>query len=221
MARFQKARTAFCHRAAKRRIRYIQGTTTLGLNYSMGEFNLQCFVDSDYCGDVFDGKAMSGDILKIGNAMCSWGAKKQKSVSLSTCESEYFPMTMAVQEVLWTRRILEEIGISVNYSVPLRSYHQASIQWAAGGTSSSGRAKHIGVRVHFLHDLVAEMMVGVVYVPSEINDADFLTKPLGRILHCRAMARIGLGSAFEEDCCDVYRMCRSLTFVQFVEVWLM
>ncbi len=40
----------------------------------------------------------------------------------------------------------------------------------------------------------------VVYVPTEDNDSDILTKPLGPTLLRGIMDRLGLGGAIEEEC---------------------
>ena len=74
----------------------------------------------------------------------------------------------------------------------MRSDNEAAIGWAMSDKCPSGRAKHIDVRVHFIRELVRKSLVQVLYVPSEKNDADMMTKPLGpNILH-GTMRRIGL-----------------------------
>ena len=132
LARFQNAPTAYCHRGAKRVLRYLRGTTKLGMQYAGRNFDVHAFVDSDYAGDTVDRKSMSGYFVKLGDATCVWGSKKQSAVALSTCESEYYAMTLAAQQVVWIRRVLKEIGIKMEESSPLRSDNLAAIDWAKG-----------------------------------------------------------------------------------------
>lgn len=54
------------------------------------------FVVADYAGDIVDSKLMSGYMVKLGDALFVWGEKQQTTVSLSTCECEYYAMTLAV-----------------------------------------------------------------------------------------------------------------------------
>ena len=68
LARFQNAPTPFCHRTAKRVLRYLRGTTEFGLTFTTGPPNLTSFVDSDYDGDTTDRKSMTGYLIKLGKA---------------------------------------------------------------------------------------------------------------------------------------------------------
>ena len=128
LARFQNAPTRYCHRTAKRVLRYPRGSCDVCITYSTGNMRIQAFVDSDYAGGVVDRKSMSGYLIKLGNATCIWGSKKQASVALSTCEPEYFAMVLASKEVMWLTRVLDEAGLKPNSEVPL----QAAIGWATG-----------------------------------------------------------------------------------------
>lgn len=47
------------------------------------------YSDSDYGGDLDNGKSTSGYVFHIGSAIFSWSSKKQQTVGLSTCEAEY------------------------------------------------------------------------------------------------------------------------------------
>lgn len=200
LARFQSAPTQYCHRGVKRVLRYLRGTSKFALHYQAGETTLQAYVDADYAGDSMDRKSMSGFLVKAGDATFAWGARKQSAVALSTCEAEYYAMTMAAQELIWLGRVMSEAGLNVKEGTPLRSDNQSAITWATGERCPTGRAKHIDVRIHFIRDLVKESMIDVVYVPTEENDADFLTKPLGRVLLQGVLSRISLGTSAEEEC---------------------
>lgn len=200
LARFQNAPTAFCHRGAKRVLRYIRGTKDHGLLYRTGDWDLSAFVDADYAADTTDRKSMSGYVVKLGNAICSWGAKKQATVALSTCESEYYAITLCAKETIWIRRVLKEASLEVNGATTVRSDNQSAINWATGERCPSGRAKHIDVQIHFIRELVSDSIIQLKYVPSEENDADFLTKPISPSALNGVIGRIGLGEVIEEEC---------------------
>ncbi|KAK9715448.1 hypothetical protein RND81_06G165900 [Saponaria officinalis] len=71
--------------AAKRILRYLQGTKDCGLFYKMGENSeLVGFCDSDYAGDLDDRKSTTGYAFMLGSAAVSWCSKKQPVVTLST-----------------------------------------------------------------------------------------------------------------------------------------
>ena len=200
LARFQNAPTAYCHRGAKRVLRYLRGSSAKGMHYKSGSLDLHGFVDSDYAGDTVDRKSMSGFIVKLGDATCVWGSKKQTAVALSTCEAEYYALTLAAKELIWVGRVLKEVGIKSLGTSSLRTDNEAAIEWATGEKCPSGRAKHIDVRVHFIRELVQHTQLKVSHVASEENDADMLTKPLGPQNLRRIVKRIRLGGAIEEEC---------------------
>lgn len=86
---------------------------TYGLTFTLGDMCISGFVDSDLGNDEKDRKSMSGFILIIGGAPCIWGARKQISVELSTCDAKYYAFSDGVKEVLCLRRALEKAGISL------------------------------------------------------------------------------------------------------------
>ena len=53
----------------------------------------------------------------INGAPVVFNSKKQQSVALSTAEAEYMALHLCVQEVLWTRSLLKEMQVQINYAV--------------------------------------------------------------------------------------------------------
>ena len=63
--------------AAKRILRYLQGTRDSGLFYKKGEkLELLGFIDSDYAGDQDDRRSTSGNVFMLGTGAVSWSSKK-------------------------------------------------------------------------------------------------------------------------------------------------
>lgn len=96
--------------------------------------------------------------------------------------------------------MLRECGQRTDKTVSNLSDNQCALNCAGGEKCLSGRAKHIDVKIHFIRDLIKSEIINVDYVPSEMNDADILTKPLGRMRMNTIMNRIGLGQDLEEEC---------------------
>ena len=71
---------------AKNLLRYLFGTITYGLRYTVGDVRLLGYTDVDWAGNVEDRKSTSGCCFSLGSASISWMSKKQKSVALSTAE---------------------------------------------------------------------------------------------------------------------------------------
>ncbi|XP_050875171.1 secreted RxLR effector protein 161-like [Lathyrus oleraceus] len=76
--------------SVKRIMKYLKGTTNVGLWYPKGSiFNLVGYSDVDYAGSKTDRKSTSGTCHILGNALVSWARKTQTCVALRTAESEY------------------------------------------------------------------------------------------------------------------------------------
>ena len=59
--------------------------------------------------------------------------------------------------------------------------NETCIKWSEGSVGGSERAKHVDLRIHFVHDAVATKHPSQarhgVKVESKLNGADILTKP--------------------------------------------
>ncbi|XP_019236118.1 PREDICTED: uncharacterized protein LOC109216423 [Nicotiana attenuata] len=103
-ARFQSNPKESHLKAAKRILRYLEGTQDLVLYYPSGDnFNLIGYADADYAGYLVDRKSTSGMALFLGSCLISWGTRKQNSVALSTIEAEYVAAASCYAQLLWIK----------------------------------------------------------------------------------------------------------------------
>ena len=124
---------------------------------------------------------MGGQLVFLDTAPIMWRTSKQKSVCLSTMESEFVSMTDAVKELIWFNRILQEC---VNRKVINESKLQpdlfvdnlATIDFVKSPIENH-RTKHIDVKLFFIRDLFFQDNFNIKYVNSKDNIADALTKP--------------------------------------------
>ncbi|KAH9650394.1 hypothetical protein KPL70_026373 [Citrus sinensis] len=129
---------------AKQILRYVKGTLSFGLIYKQQvPFVLSGFVYADWVGDVNDSRSTTGYCFNSGSAAVSWCSKKQVTVSLSSCEAEYVAATMAAQECLRLKRLIQELSSAAfNYSVSIHCDNESAIKLA--------RTKHIETHYHFV-----------------------------------------------------------------------
>ena len=82
--------------ALKRILRYLKGTTNIGILYKHdGSDKCVGYNDADWAGDPSDRKSTSGYIFMFSDGLISWSSKKQKCVALSTAETEYVALSGA------------------------------------------------------------------------------------------------------------------------------
>ncbi|KAK4340775.1 hypothetical protein RND71_039276 [Anisodus tanguticus] len=176
-ARFQASPKVSLFNVVKRIIRYVTGTSDLGIWYSKDTNpNLIGYSDSDWAGDVNDRKSTRGECFYLGNNLVSWYSHKQNCVSLSTVESEYVAAGSCCAQLIWLRHMLDDYGIS-NNSMILYCDNLSAINISKNPVQRS-RTKHIDIRHHFLRDLVEKQLVQIEYVDTFCQLTDIFTKPL-------------------------------------------
>ncbi|KAI3732628.1 hypothetical protein L1987_63835 [Smallanthus sonchifolius] len=95
--------------AVKRIFRYLKGKLRLGLWYSKQQsFDFKVYTDSDYGGCNLDRKSTSGGCQFLGDRLVSWQCKKQSTVSVSTCETEYIAAASGCSQILWIQQQLRD-----------------------------------------------------------------------------------------------------------------
>ncbi|XP_062535117.1 uncharacterized protein LOC134204311 [Armigeres subalbatus] len=166
--------------AAKRVVRYLQGTVNKKLYFNGSILELTGYTDADWAGDCKSRKSTSGYVFLFGGAAVSWKSTKQNSVSLSSMESEYVALCDAAQETIWLRRVLQDIGVKQEDPTTLYEDNQSCIAFAKSERTTR-RSKHIETKQMFVQDLCRKDVIRLQYLCSEDMVADALTKPLGTI----------------------------------------
>ena len=96
----------------KRVLKYLQGTKDFGLEFKRNKnFKLVGFSDADFARDVDDRASNSGYLMNMGSAAVAWSCKKQDTIVNSTAEAEYISAWEATCEIVWLRRILQDLKV--------------------------------------------------------------------------------------------------------------
>jgi ribonuclease HI len=169
--------------AAKRVLRYLKGTTALGLTYNgknQNDIHVNAFSDSDYGGDTDTRRSTTGFVIRINNSTISWTSKRQPTVALSSAEAEYMAISEAVQEVKWITQLLEELNYKQRESGPITLYsdNQAAIAISENDVNHT-RTKHIDIRHHFVRESIKNKQIKPEWVATANQIADINTKALG------------------------------------------
>jgi hypothetical protein len=114
----------------------------------------------------------------LNGAVVSWKSKRQNVVALSSAEAEFMAASSLVQEVIYIRRLLYNLGFPQESPTEIGEDNRTCIAWSEGSVGGSDRAKHIDLRRHFVHEAVQGKVLTLKAVKSEDNIADLLTKPL-------------------------------------------
>ncbi|CAI7882735.1 unnamed protein product [Closterium sp. NIES-53] len=135
--------------AAKRLVRYVSATTSVGLEYSAvrqrlqrgaadlgkGEMLLTCYTDASFNSMKADGTNIGGYVCLFGGGAVSWRNKKQN------------------EEVVWLRRLLEEIGVCQKEPTVIFCDNESAVKLAKN-TCLHGLTKHIRPKWHRVRRLL-------------------------------------------------------------------
>ncbi|KAH9331480.1 hypothetical protein KI387_003588, partial [Taxus chinensis] len=92
---------------AKHVLRYLRGTIKSGIRYARGEgIRFMGYTDADWAGSTTEKRSTSGCCFSLGSGVVSWFSRKQKSMALSSAESEYIAASMATCEAISLRKLL-------------------------------------------------------------------------------------------------------------------
>ncbi|KAG6525448.1 hypothetical protein ZIOFF_015404 [Zingiber officinale] len=142
--------------AAKRVLRYVQGTTDLGLSFQKNHaLNLVGYCDSDLGGSLDDMKSTSGYCFSFGSAIFSWVSKKQQSVAQSSAEAEYISASVATSQAIWLRKILADLGHHQIEGTVLYCDNKSAIAMAKNPVHHN-RTRHIALKHHFIRQAIED-----------------------------------------------------------------
>ncbi|GBO17670.1 Retrovirus-related Pol polyprotein from transposon TNT 1-94 [Araneus ventricosus] len=134
--------------AAKRVLRYLKKTINFGLVFELYDKVVHGYSDSDWGNSQEDRKSYSGYCFTLSNSAILWESQKQKTVALSSTESEYMSLSDSDIEYLYLQKLLSELDlgvlckqITINVAIKL-----------AENSLFHSRTKHIDIRHHFIRD---------------------------------------------------------------------
>ena len=176
-------------RAVRKIIAYLNKTKDVELVFVKdGDRKLSVYVDADYANKDNDRRSVSGIVVMVGGTVVNASSTKQPCVTLSTSEAEYVAMAQGAKTALFRKAVMDFLQPELAHeTIDLFEGNQGVIT-IAENLISGGRTKHIGVRFHFIRELVEPKVLNIHYTKSSNQHADILTKPLG----LEAFARHGV-----------------------------
>nr|XP_028960004.1 uncharacterized protein LOC108174058 [Malus domestica] len=163
--------------AVKRIIRYLKGSSSLGIQFTPGSLHLQSYSDADWAGDPNDRRSTSGFVIFLGSNPISWSSKKQHIVSRFSTEAEYRALAITAAELAWIRQLFCDLHISLS-NPPLIYCDNISAIALSTNPVFHARSKHIEIDYHFVRERVIRGDLQIQHVSSADQSADILTKGL-------------------------------------------
>ncbi|XP_010430794.1 PREDICTED: uncharacterized protein LOC104715037 [Camelina sativa] len=190
--RYLKAPRKFHLTAVHKILRYLMGTIGQGLFYGKDhDFSLRGFSDADWGGCPDNRRSHTGYAIFIGQSLVSWKSKKQQVVSMSSAESEYRAMSMITKELLWFTYILK--ALRVPFTLPAYLYcDNTAALYIASNSVYHERTKHIEFDCHKVREAIEDGILKTMFVRTNHQLADVLTKALHPIPFQEIMRKMGV-----------------------------
>ncbi|XP_039313001.1 secreted RxLR effector protein 161-like [Solenopsis invicta] len=165
--------------ALKRILRYLKGTINYCLEFKRENSTTKIRCESDASWDrTEDAKFFTGLLLYRNGNLIHWRSKKQSIVALSSTESELEAMLEGLKEIIWTSRLLYEMGYTEEVKRELNCDNLNAVRLANGGSFKT-KSKLMNRRCYYIQEAVRKENIIVKHVSNENMTADCLTKPLG------------------------------------------
>ncbi|RVW35834.1 Retrovirus-related Pol polyprotein from transposon TNT 1-94 [Vitis vinifera] len=181
-------------KAAKKVMRYLQGTKDYMLTYKRSEqLEVVGYSDSDYGGCLDSLKSTSGFVFMLANGAISWKSEKQSITASSTMEAEFVACFEASSHALWLRNFISGLGVVDSIAKPLRIYcdNTAAVFFSKNGKFSSG-SKHMDLKYLVVKERVQKQQVSIENIRTTLMVADPLTKGLPPKAYLEHVMRMGL-----------------------------
>ena len=146
---------------------------------------LEVYSDASWTAD----NSVSGGSVYYLGCLVAWWTRRQKSVSSSSAQAEYFAAATASREGVYIRDLLEDIGRPTTGPTPLLLDSQSAVELTYDPVAFK-KTKHILRAANELRDRVARDVFRTEYVPAADQLADVLTKPLGPTAHQAVLPRL-------------------------------
>ena len=169
--------------------KYLNNYPDLGTYYDCNKNILEIlgYTDADWGGDIVGRKSTSGYLFLLNNNIISWNSILQKTVALSSCESEYMALKEAIRELIYLNNLIlyfNTFNNNINNNkIPIILTDSELALKLANNPEFHKRSKHIDIIYHFIREAIADKKAQLGYINTKKQLADGFTKGLDNTKH--------------------------------------
>ena len=206
LARYSSAPTRRHWKGIQHILRYLSGTTDMGLFYSnKSKEKLLGYADVGYLSDPHKARSQTGYVFNYNGTAISWRSVKQTMVATSSNHSEIIAIHEASRECIWLKSMIHHIqescGLSSVKDKPTILFEDnvACIAQIKGGYIKGDRTKHISPKIFYTHELQKNGEIDVQQIRSIDNLADLFTKALPTSTFKKLIYKVGMRKVKDVD----------------------
>ena len=167
------------YKVARQTYNYLKSTSDKCLKLGgAGEMFHFAFCDASY---ITSGKSKSRlghcQFLGLDSGAINCTSVNDSTVSHSSMEAEIKALDLLILEVIHTRHLLEFLGYQDQVPTMIFCDNMSAIELCRT-LKMTHKTKHIQMRINFIRECINARLVEIMFVPTEYNVADVLTKPL-------------------------------------------
>ncbi|KAF4531034.1 hypothetical protein B566_EDAN019037 [Ephemera danica] len=134
--------------------------------------------NADWASDQDQRKSTSAELILVNSSPVHWRSSKQMIIALSTVEAELVAATGTTCEIVWMKKLVEEILKSERLPPIILKIDNAGAKAIAEHGQVTRRTKHMQIKYKYISNCALQNLVQVEHVSTEDNHADIFTKPL-------------------------------------------
>ena len=199
LARYSLAPTLRHWNGVKHLLRYLRGTSDIGLFYSkVPKPELLGYTDAGYLSDPHKARSQLGYVFTCGDTAVSSRSVKQTMVATSSNHSDLLAIHEANRECMWLRSMIQHIRDSIglspisNTATSLYVDNVVCITQLKGGYIKGDRTKHISPKFIHTHELQNNGEIDIQQIRSSDNPAYLFTKALPAATFKKLLCQIGM-----------------------------
>ncbi len=122
-----------------------------------------------------------------------WLSKAQTTVTLSSTKAEYNAISEATKQAIYICKFFPVLNIDEAHLITIFNDNQSTIAIVnQQQTTFHSRIKHYNIKLHHVHDSIAQGIIVLQHEPTTTMLADVLTKALPHIRHNKLLRLLQL-----------------------------
>ena len=167
--------------AAKQVLRYLRGPLRGIFFCKSTPMTPVVYSDADLGGDLDTRQTTAAHVVMMCGGPVIWKSLRIRTIVQSTAEAEYCAQTEGARSLKFIDNLLIEMGLAEEHHAPyvMHCDNQSALAMLSD-LKTSGRTRHIDIKLHYARQLVTDGFVTIEYCPTGKMTADLLTKALPR-----------------------------------------
>ena len=114
-------------------------------------------------------------------------------VALSSAEAEFRGIAKGITEILWVRKLLEELNCRQQEASNLYCDNKTAISISENPVQHD-RTKHVEIDRHFIKEKLEKNIISLPFIKSKDQLADILTKAVSAEAFNTILCKLGVGN---------------------------